>query len=66
MSLEKNLKISSMQLPSNLAQSEKDFALILHTQRELATLIEEEATIKAKLMQLQFSITPDLEVLHKE
>ena len=27
---------------------------------------EEEATIKAKLMQIQSSITPHLEVLHKE
>ena len=33
LSLERNLKISSMQLPTNLAQSEKHFAQTLHTQR---------------------------------
>ena len=55
-----------MQLPTNPAQSEKHFAQTLHTQRELAILIVEEATIKAKLMQIQSSITPHLDVLHKE
>ena len=39
---------------------------MLHTQRELALLTAEEANIKAKLMQIQSSITPHLEVLHKE
>ena len=34
LSLERNLKISSMQLPTNPAQSEKYFAQMLHTQRE--------------------------------
>ena len=55
-----------MQLPTNLAQSEKHFAQTLHTQRELATLSAEEENIKAKLMKIQASITPHLEVLHKE
>ena len=32
LSLERNLKISSMQLPTNLAQSEKHFSQTLHTQ----------------------------------
>jgi hypothetical protein len=31
MSLERNLKISSMQLPKDLAQSEKHFSTTLHT-----------------------------------
>ena len=66
LSLERNLKISSMQLPTNPTQSEKHFAQTLHTQRELATFSIEEATIKPKLMQIQSSITPHLEVLHKE
>ena len=60
MSLERNLKISSMQLSKDLAQSEKHFNEMLHTQKEVAMLIAEEATIKAKLMQLQSSITPYL------
>ena len=66
LSLERNLKISSMQLPTNPAQSEKHFSQTLHTQRELAVLIIEEANIKAKLMQIQSSIIPHLEVLHNE
>ena len=52
LSLEINLKISSMQLPTNPTQSEKHFAETLHTQRELAILIAEGANIKAKLMQI--------------
>ena len=39
---------------------------MLHTQRELVALSVEEASIKAKLMQIQASIAPHLEVLHKE
>ena len=52
LSLERNLKISSMQLPTNPTQSEKHFAQTLHTQRELAILTTDEANIKAKLMQI--------------
>ena len=50
MSLERNLKISSMQLPRDLAESEKHFVQSLHTQRELVVLTVEEANVKAKLM----------------
>ena len=66
LSLKSNLKLSSMQLPSNPTNSEKHFTQTLHTQRELFALLAEEATIKEKLMQMQASITPHLEVLHKE
>ena len=52
LSLERNLKISSMQLPTNPTQSEKHFALTLDTQRELVILITKEVNIKAKLMQI--------------
>ena len=55
-----------MQLSTNLAQSEKNFTQTLHIQSELAILTIEEENIKAKLMQIQSSITPHLEVLHKE
>ena len=51
-----------MQLPSNPAQSEKQFSKTLHTQRELATLSTKEATIKEKMMQIQASITPHSEI----
>ena len=46
LSLERKLKISSMKLPMDLAQSEKHFSTTLHTQRELAILIVEEANIR--------------------
>ena len=38
---------------------------MLHTQKELAMLIENEANTKAKLIQIQFSITPHMEILQK-
>ena len=47
-----------MQLPTNLAQSENNFAQILYTQKKIVVLIVEEANTKAKLMQIQASITP--------
>ena len=52
LSLERNLKISSKQLPINPAQSEKYFSQTLHTQRELVILIVEEENTKDKLMQI--------------
>ena len=64
--LESQLKLSSTQLPSNPTNSEKHFGQMLHIQKELAALSAEEATIREKLMQMQASITPHLEVLHKE
>ena len=39
---------------------------MLYTQRELAILTIEKENIKEKLMQIQSSITPRLEVLHKK
>ena len=50
LSLEGNLKVSSSQLPKDLAQSEKHITTFLQTQRELVVLIVEEANIKAKLV----------------
>ena len=39
---------------------------MLHTQMELVVLIVDEANIKAKLIQIQSTITPHMEILHKE
>ena len=50
LSLERNLKISSMQFPTDPTQSEKHFSHMLNTQREIVVLIVEEANTKAKLM----------------
>ena len=66
MSLERNLKISGMQLPKDPTQSEKHFHTKLHTQKELVVLTVDEANTKAKLVQIQFSITPHIEILQKE
>ena len=66
LSLEGNLKVSRSQLPKDPAQSEKHFATMLHTQRELALLTTKEANFKEKIIQMQFIITPHMEVLHKE
>ncbi len=49
-----------------ISRRQMHFALTLQTQRELAELTSEESTTKAKLLQLQASITPHLEILHKE
>ena len=64
--LERNLNIASLQLPKDPSQSEKYFAQTLRTQQELATIQAEESNIKSKLLQLQSSITPHMEILHKE
>ena len=64
--MEGDLNISSLQLPKDPSQSEKHFAQTLRTHKELAELQTEESTTKAKLLQLQASITPHLEILHKE
>ena len=66
MSLEGKLKVSISQLPKDPTQSEKYFATTLHTQKELAVLTSDEANIKAKLIQIQSAITPQMKVLHKE
>ena len=64
--MEGDLNISSLQLPKDPSQSEKYFSQTLRTQKELAELQTEESTTKAKMLQLQASITPHLEILHKE
>ena len=50
LSLERNLKVSSMQEPRDPAQSEKHFATMLHTQREL--VVPDEVNTKAKVIQI--------------
>ena len=64
--LESNLKIFSMQLPKDPAQSEKHFHTTLHTQKELAILTIEEGNTRAKLVNIQASLTPHIKILQKE
>ena len=39
---------------------------MLHTQKEIVVLIVEEANIRAKIVQIQASVTPHIEILQKE
>ena len=55
-----------MQLPQNLALSEKHFHSVLHIQNQLVVLTLEEANIRAKLINIQASLTPHMEILQKE
>ena len=48
------------------AQSEKHFSTFLHSQNQLATLHAYEANIKAKMICIQSTLTPHMEILHKE
>ena len=47
-------------------QTEQHFHSLLHTQSQLAILIVEEANIRAKLINIQASLTPHMEILQKE
>ena len=66
LNLERNLKVSGMQLPQNPAQSEKHFNKVLYTQKEIVVLTIEEAKTRAKLVQIQATLTSHLEILQKE
>ena len=55
-----------MQLPQNPAQSEKHFNIVLHIQKELVVLTIEEANTRAKLVQVQASLAPHMEIIKKE
>ena len=55
-----------MKLSQNSAQSEKHFNSMLHTQKELVVLTAEEANTRAKLVHIQSSLTPHMEILQKE
>ena len=66
LSLQRSLNILSTKLPQNPAQSEKHFRTLLQTQSQLAILIVDEASIRAKLTSIQASLTPHMEILHKE
>ena len=40
--------------------------MMLHTQRELVVLTIEEANTRAKLVPIQVTLTPHMEILQKE
>ena len=45
---------------------EQYFHTLLQTQRKLALFIVEEANIRAKLINMQASLTPHIDILQKE
>ena len=65
LNLERNLKNSDIQLPQNLAQGEKHFYTFLQSQSQLAMLTIEEASIRAKLVNIQASLMHHMEILQK-
>ena len=61
--LEDELKLSSQKLSQNPVQTKQHFHSLLQTQNKLAILIVEEANIRAKLINIQASLTPHMEIL---
>ena len=57
---------AGVKLPMNPAQSKKHFRTLLQTQSKLATLSVDEANIRAKLISIQTTLTPHMEILHKD
>ena len=64
--LEDELKVSSEQLTQNPIHTQQHFQTLLQTQSRLAILTIEEANIRAKLINIQASLTPHMEILQKE
>ena len=66
MQLEDELKLSSEKLTQNSERTQQNFQTLLQTQSRLAVLTIEEANIRAKLISIQASLTPHMEILQKE
>jgi hypothetical protein len=64
--LEEKLKTSGNKLSQNSINTEQHFHALLHTQTQLAELTTKEATIRAKLINIQSSLAPHLILLQKE
>ena len=66
MQLENELNVSSEKLTKNLVHTQQHFQTLLQTQSRLVLLTVEEANIRAKLISIQVSLTPHMEILQKE
>ena len=64
--LEDELKLSSQKLSQNPIQTTQHFYKLLQTQSKIAMLIVEKANIRAKLINIQASLTPHMDILQKE
>lgn len=65
-SLESQITRSSAKLPMNPAQSKKHFRTLLQTQSQSVVLTVDKANIRVKLTSIQATLTPHMEILHKE
>ena len=66
MQLEEELKLSSENITQDSSNAQQHFELLLQTQRKIAVLTIEEANIRAKLISIQASLTPHVDILQKE
>ena len=66
MKLEDKLKLPSQKLSQNPILTEQHFHTFLQTQSKIAILTIEEANIRAKLINIQVSLTPHMEILQQE
>lgn len=64
--LERHIDILGTKIPQNLAQSEKHFNSLLQIQSQPILLTANEANIRAKITRIQVTLTPHMEILHKE
>ena len=66
MQLEEELKVLSENLMQDSSNAQQHFELLLQTKRKIAVLIAEEANIRAKLISIQASLTPHMDIFQKE
>ena len=66
MQLEYELKLSSEKLTQDPTHTQQHFQILLQKKSRLAILTIEEANINAKLISIQASLTPHMEILQKE
>ena len=64
--LEDEVKLSSQKLSQNPIQTEQNFHTLLQTQSKIVVLTAEEANIRAKLINIQASLTPHMEIFQQE
>ena len=63
MQLEEELKLSSERLTQDPSHAQQHFETLLQTQRKIVVLTIEEANIRAKLISIQASLTPHVDIL---
>ena len=64
--LEEELQASSARLTQDSSHAQQHFETLLQTQSKIVVLTAEEANIRAKLISIQASLTPHVDILQKE